>query len=273
MVVRLILSWFGIGTPKPQEDKELLALARKVAKNMDGELVLPSDPDELKTGLSKLKGTVDKVDGFLGCSKEEWLEVFGSKEWEEATKNEKDYWQYSVTVQLSIPLAILEREGEISYEEHPELIGEANGINEESGEAYNHLGIWIKRSSLQDFMFPESDRDRHRKKRIDFLKDYRRIYENQELDVDQKIGEINALRDNDEYQEPWSIFTSSKAYEDFPKCVFIKDVCTLPGISAKRAEELWQLGLKTPEEVKNAPDKVLLTVSGIGKKTLKRLRT
>ena len=90
MVVRLILSWFGIGTPKPREDKELLAFARKVAKNMDGELVLPSDPDELKAELSKLKGTVDEVDGFLGCSKEEWLEVFGSKEWKEATKNKKD---------------------------------------------------------------------------------------------------------------------------------------------------------------------------------------
>jgi hypothetical protein len=270
MVFRRIFSWLGLGTPKPKEDEELLAMARKIAKNMDGELVLPSDPDELKAELSKLRKTVEQTEGFLGGSAEEWSEIFTSKEWKDARKNEKEYWRYSVTVQPSIPLAILEREGEISYEENPELIGEPNGTNEETGEAYNHLGIWIKRTTMQDEMFPETDSDRQRKNRIEFLKEFRKIYENDENDVEQRIGDINALRDNSKYQEPWDFFTSGR---DFPKSMFIADICILPGISAKRAEELWQLGLKTPDAVKNAPDEVLLSVSGIGKKTLEKIKS
>ena len=72
-------------------------------------------------------------------------------------------------------------------------------------------------------------------------------------------------------QEAWDFF-SRWTDKDFAKSMFIDDICILPGISSKRAEELWQLGLKTPEAVKNAPDEVLLSVSGIGKKTLEKIK-
>ena len=156
-------------------------MANKVAKSRDGELVLPSDPDELKDELSKLKETVDEADGLFGVSTEEWSELFASKEWKEARENEKEYWRYSVTVQPKISLAVLEREGEVSYEESPKLIGE-DGKDDETSQAYNAIGIWIKSTTLQDKMFPESDSSKQRKIRIEFLKDFRRIYEDKELE-------------------------------------------------------------------------------------------
>ena len=57
------------------------------------------------------------------------------------------------------------------------------------------------------------------------------------------------------------------------KHTFFKYLYRVAGIRPKSAEQLWEKGLTSVELVRNAPEEILLSISGIGKKSLNKIRS
>jgi len=108
---------------------------------------------------------------------------------------------------------------------------------------------------------------------IPFLIDFRKIVEGQES-IDVKIANIKKLcRDNKQYQKYFRLLNKFNKYKgDFPASFFYNQLIAIPGIGAKSAKALFEAGINSFDDLKNADDKTLLATPGLGPAALKKIR-
>ena len=192
-------------------------------------------------------------------------------------------WHYRATLQIRTPLAYLERDGDFSPGPlEPPLVGPAEG-NLPDGTGFNPYGIWLRKIDYNGLGFDPpppgqratgwgpiqigSDEERNL---LSFLKSFRYIVETAES-PDQMLSELKELSTStSENRKMWGRL--KRADPLFPDSFFISTLESLPGVGTAIAQKLYQAGFRTVEEVQSASDKELLSVDGIGKGLLKKIR-
>lgn len=102
---------------------------------------------------------------------------------------------------------------------------------------------------------------------LPFLKAFRGIVES-DASVDEQIAQLRGLYDTDPR------FPQFRAHlgDDIARKWFCAQLTSLPGLGPRAAELLFDGGFRTPEEVMAASDEELLSVKGVGKDTLAKIR-
>jgi hypothetical protein len=99
---------------------------------------------------------------------------------------------------------------------------------------------------------------------LQFLKEFRKIVETN-TSTDDKIEALHDL-------EPQYPEYRDLVHGDFARHWFCPKLWRRLDVGWKTAERLYEAGLRTAEEVLAAPDAKLLAISGIGPKTVERIR-
>jgi DNA polymerase/3'-5' exonuclease PolX len=108
---------------------------------------------------------------------------------------------------------------------------------------------------------------------LPFLIEFRKIIESQES-IDKKIAEIKELGNRTALFN-YFILKLNEFYKykgDFPNSIFYNQFTFIPGVGKKSAKSLFDAGIRTHDELKNADDKTLLAIPGIGPAALKKIR-
>lgn len=175
-------------------------------------------------------------------------------------------YKFSATLQLSTPLEVLKHHGEIhkgppsqapvyGCQEHgiwvPEVDPEYNLLAHLEGEYASDIG-------------PITDSEY-----LPFLIKFREIYEGQ-LTVSEKLNRIDNLLSEPTHSSVASKIKKSKP--DFPHSMISMELTEIDGIGKRAATILYQSGYTSIEELHSASDSELLSIKGIGKETLKKIR-
>lgn len=171
---------------------------------------------------------------------------------------------FFATLQLRVPLRILEKDGE-------EYFGE--GLPPRYAENVD-LGIWVaKPKTFAELGLPFDDFSPSTRasdigqvpadggEYLKFLLAVRRIVENAES-ISVRIGRLRQLL----CDSRWSVFVEKLGGEKTIVDRFFPDfVSTLGGLSSVSKQELRNLGLVTPKLILTASQDVLLSIKGVGK--------
>jgi ERCC4-type nuclease len=106
---------------------------------------------------------------------------------------------------------------------------------------------------------------------LPFLIEFRKIVESKES-IDKKIIEIKRLGRNNRLFKDFTIKLNDFYKNDFPASFFYNQFTQIPGIGQKSAKALFEAGIKTFDDLKNADDRTLLAVPGIGPVALKKIK-
>lgn len=105
---------------------------------------------------------------------------------------------------------------------------------------------------------------------LPFLKDFRMIVEKPDK-VQNLLEELKFLsQTNAAYQSFWLKLREN--YQDFPNSFFYMKFTEIPGVGAKTAKAIFAAGIHTVEELGMATDVYLLSIPGIGKVIVHKLR-
>jgi hypothetical protein len=192
-------------------------------------------------------------------------------------------WRYCATLQLTTPLACLECHGEFrAGENEPELIGPPES-HLADGTPFNSYGIWVREIDYGAMGFtpppparratqngPVEAGSNNEKRLLSFLNSFRYIVETAG-DIDQALSELFELSESSPgNRQVWQEF--SRSDPEFPHSFFINRLVELPGVGAVAAKNLYQAGFRSPEQVLSADDQALLSVRGVGKSLIAKLR-
>lgn len=104
-----------------------------------------------------------------------------------------------------------------------------------------------------------------------FLEKLRSIFENKTTSAEDRFQNIIKLcKESDQYKKYFN--NLNEYYKAFPACLFYKDLTKVDGIGDGTAFTLFNSGIKTLKELKNATDEELNEIPGIGKKTIQQIR-
>lgn len=108
---------------------------------------------------------------------------------------------------------------------------------------------------------------------IPFLIEFRKIVECKGS-IDQKIIDINKLcKTKKQYKLYFSMINNSREHRgDFPTSFFYNQFTVIPGVGTKSAKAIFEAGIKTYDDMKNAYDETLLAIPGIGPAAIKSIR-
>ena len=189
----------------------------------------------------------------------------------ESNKDRLEGYEYIATLHLSTPLDILEKHGKL-------FVGQKEKAPEYGNQAQ---GIWVTKlkeglagSDWRNSAYetPQAS-DVGQVKAADylpFLKAYRRVVESDES-IPRKIDAMKSLGNESERFRGF-IERLGKSYEDFPESVFYRELARIPGIGITTARKLFELGYLCIDDLKNANEKELRKINGIGKKTIRSIR-
>jgi hypothetical protein len=192
-------------------------------------------------------------------------------------------WRYCATLQLTTPLHCLEQDGEFrSGEIEPDLIGPPES-HLADGTPFNSYGIWVREIDYGAMGFtpppparrateigPVEAGSSNEKRLLSFLNSFRYIVETAD-DIDQALSELFELSESSpDNRQIWQEF--SRSDPEFPHSFFFKRLVELPGVGAVAAKNLYQAGFRSPEQVLSADDQALLSVKGVGKSLIAKLR-
>ena len=193
-------------------------------------------------------------------------------------------WQYFATLQLTTPLIHLEKHEEVlKSPTEPELFGEPTSYLED-GKPIIRYGIWIQTSEFAlDGGWGESasgvptivgnlkTESQMYKDWINYLIDFRTIVES-DLTIEEKLYQVNDVMSQSStgYKKIYKILVTEHG---FPDSFFTDLLCELDGVGGKTAGLLWDAGYLSIEAVKNAPDEELLTIKGIGKSLVAKIKS
>lgn len=178
--------------------------------------------------------------------------------------------EFIATLQLRTPYHILERHGQIFM-----------GLPSKAPQyGDSRHGMWLVK--LKSWGVAEMDeiaaRSPHAsdigpiiaEEYLPFLKAFRQIVETNNP-VAERLAQVELLATRSgNFKEIFVRLSSS--YEDFPASYFYRELTELPGIGIKSAKLLFDKGLHTKNEIQSASQDTLLSVTGIGKKTIEKLK-
>ncbi len=179
--------------------------------------------------------------------------------------------KFNATLQVRTELSVLIHHGEIfdgPPSKAPRYGTMAGGIWGPATKSWRELGVNkddLKESEVwSDIGFIKAD------EYLPFLIDFRKIVEG-ESSVLEKIIEIKKLRDKNSLYH--KIYIKLKnTYNHFPESFFYMQISVIPGIGEKTAKNIFERGLQTLNEIKSASDEELLSISGVGKGTVQKIR-
>jgi hypothetical protein len=182
--------------------------------------------------------------------------------------------RFAATLDITTPLSVLLHHGEAFSgppEKAPRYGTEQDGIWLPEVKTWRELGVDIdemsKGESASD-VGPAEDSEY-----VAFLIDFRKIVEGQDS-IDGKITAIKKLsKGNKQYQIYFRTLNKSNEHRgDFPASFFYNQFTVIPGVGVRSAKALFEAGIRTFDDLKNADDKTLLAAPGIGPVALKKIR-
>ncbi|MHB8100527.1 MAG: helix-hairpin-helix domain-containing protein [Sulfuricurvum sp.] len=190
-------------------------------------------------------------------------------EW--GNKNIINSLEFSATLQLRTPLEVLKRHGEIfsGHGAPPQYAKEEwHGIWLPKTKTFRELGIDV--NEMDEGSCASDAGSVKASEYLPFLLKFREIVE-KTLSVDEKIVSLEHLSKQDEnFKVFWNKHKAIDA--DFPHSFFYKQLATIDGIGHKMAKALYENGFKSVSEIQNATDEELLSVKGVGKSLLVKIR-
>ena len=175
-------------------------------------------------------------------------------------------YKFSATLHLSTPLYVLEHHGEIfkGLPSHAPTYGsESEGIwLPEINPEYN-LGADIITDCASD-IGPINENEY-----LPFLMDFRAIIESNDTHHNQLEG-INKLVRLDKYLKVSSLI--HKTHKNFPHTFFYRQLIEVPGIGIKAAQNVYEAGLISIDDLLSADETELLKIKGIGKEAVRKIK-
>ena len=105
---------------------------------------------------------------------------------------------------------------------------------------------------------------------LPFLIEFRQIFESVKTD-EQKLIEFHSLHTRSQVFAGFWVKLKG-VYPDFPRCLFYRPLLTLPGVGSKTAQNLYNGGYRTVEQVLSADTAQLKKVPGIGPKLAAKIK-
>jgi hypothetical protein len=169
----------------------------------------------------------------------------------------------------SVPLWILERHGELHpgpESELPEYGGQQHGIWLHELKSWAELGLpfsELEGTTMASAVGPvPADGGDF----LPFLKEFRGI-------IESSADEHEQIKAIEELGRESSVRRSHLNRLDLPQSWFVRRLGTRLSIGPKTAANLYQAGLVSCEEVQQATDERLLSVAGLGRGTLAKIRS
>lgn len=181
---------------------------------------------------------------------------------------------FRVTLQIRTPLSVLIHQGEYFHgppSKAPQYGTEADGYWSYELTTWRELGIDM--DEMSETRGAADVGPVKASEYLPFLIEFRQIVESQET-VDKKIAEIKELSNKNELFNYFSRQLNGfyKYKGDFPASFFYNQLTDIPGIGQKSAKSLFEAGIKTFDDFKNADDKIILGIPGIGPVALKKIK-
>lgn len=222
---------------------------------------------EVESNIREFETEIEKINKVLNCSEKNKTYI---KDEDNIIKGLTFY----ATLNIRTPLSVLIHHAETfsgPLDEIPRYGTEADGIWLPVTKTWRELGI-----NMDEMSEVEAASDVgpiEASEYIPFLIDFRKIVEGQDS-IDVKMANIKKLcRGNKQYQKYFNLLNKSNEHSgNFPASFFYNQFTAIPGIGAKSAKPLFEAGIKTYDDLKNADDKTLLAVPGIGLATIKKVR-
>lgn len=176
--------------------------------------------------------------------------------------------QFSATLQVHTPLWILEHHGEVFRgppSQAPDYGGQAHGIwlPKTKGELGDVLQQGATHASDAGPVAPADY--------LPFLKAFRAIVEGPGDEME-KIRLLRQMpKESPAFNRFWSKLTAY--YPDFPESFFYLRLTELEGVGPTTAKRLFEVGIRSIEDVHAATDADLLAVRGVGKALVARIRS
>ena len=178
--------------------------------------------------------------------------------------------EFSATMQLRTPLEYLERHGDVFTDpkDFPD-IDRSHGCLVPKLKSWKELGINLKESPEGSMASDIGPIPTSGGKYLEFLKDFRRIVESDML-PEERMRQILALRNiNDDYAEIMDMHDDLRDGKLDKWCGYEKSLGLL-GFDPRLSRNLWEAGFRSRNDIKQAANKQLMSVPGIGKaKTVK----
>jgi hypothetical protein len=173
-------------------------------------------------------------------------------------------YKFHATLQLSTPLYILKHHGEIfkGLPSHAPAYGSEGGWLPEINPEYN-LGAGIISDSATD-IGPINENDY-----LPFLMDFRTIIESNDTH-NNKLKAINELVRLEKYHKVSDLIL--KGDENFPHTFFYRQLIEVPGIGMKAAQNIYEAGLVSIDDLLSADETELLKIKGIGKEAVRKVK-
>jgi len=175
-------------------------------------------------------------------------------------------YKFHATLQLSTPLYILKHHSEI-FKGLPSRAPIYGSQRE---------GIWLPEINpeynLGSDIIPECASDIGPIKEheyLPFLIDFRTIIESNDTH-NNKLERINKLVRLEKYHKVSNLI--HKADENFPHTFFYTQLITVPGIGTKAAQNIYEAGLVSIDDLLSADETELLKIKGIGKEAVRKVK-
>ena len=192
-------------------------------------------------------------------------------------EDNREYYRFTAKLDTQNSIKNFERDGEIDWikEDDDDLRSSTYWYSWDSGSTADDLNNGI---SVEEKYYEHS-------RKVSLLKDFRNIYDNDNLDYSQALSQIQELLRNyklRDYSE-WNDFSRNISFTPGPgdkdltselKRVWgFKLMKTYKGIGVSKAYAIWDSGIRSVKELKEADDEELLNIKGINHEILNQFRS
>lgn len=180
--------------------------------------------------------------------------------------------EFSATMQLRTPLEYLERHGDVftDTKDFPD-IDPSHGCLVPKTKSWKELGIDLKEVPDGTMASEIGPIPTSGGKYLPFLKDFRRIVES-DIPPEERRRRILALRNmNGDYAEIMDRHKDLRDGKLDKWCGYEKSL-GLPDFDPRLSRNLWEAGFRSKDDIKQAANKQLMDVPGIGKAKTAKLK-